>query len=117
MATTVSGRSAGLPGIESMVGLFINTLPVRVHVSPSHSVVGWLRELQEQQVTLREYEYTPLFEIQKWSEVPAGAPLFHTLLVFENIPQESGEHLMAQSRGAQPPASGRRDEAVRRLIP
>ena len=73
--TTVSGRSAArLPGIESMVGLFINTLPVRVRVSPDHSLVGWLTELQEQHVTLREYEYTPLFEIQKWSEVSAGHP-------------------------------------------
>ena len=92
---TVSGRSAALPGIETMVGLFINTLPVRVHVSPSHSVVRWLTELQEQQVIQREYEYTPLFEIQKWSEVPAGGPLFNTLLVFENIPLENGGDLMA----------------------
>ena len=83
---TVSGRSAGLPGIESMVGLFINSLPVRVHVSPRRSLVEWLRELQGQQVTLREYEHTPLFEIQKWSEVPAREPLFNTLLVFENNP-------------------------------
>jgi amino acid adenylation domain-containing protein/non-ribosomal peptide synthase protein (TIGR01720 family) len=97
--TTVSGRSAGLPGIESMVGLFINTLPARVHVFPNHSVVPWLTELQEQQVTLREYEYTPLYEIQKWSEVPAGEPLFNTLLVFENIPLESGGNLMAGAAG------------------
>jgi NRPS condensation-like uncharacterized protein len=62
---TVSGRSAGLSGIQSMVGLFINTLPVRVHVFPGRSLVEWLRELQGQQVTLREYEYTPLFEIKK----------------------------------------------------
>jgi hypothetical protein len=96
---TVSGRSAALPGIETMVGLFINTLPVRVHVSPSHSVVRWLTELQEQQVTQREYEYTPLFEIQKWSEVLSGASLFNTLLVFENIPLESGENLMAEAAG------------------
>jgi amino acid adenylation domain-containing protein/non-ribosomal peptide synthase protein (TIGR01720 family) len=97
--TTVSGRTAGLPGIESMVGLFINTLPVRVEVSPSHSVVPWLTELQEQQVTMREYEYTPLYEIQKWSEVTAGEPLFNTLLVFENIPLESGEKLTAGTAG------------------
>jgi amino acid adenylation domain-containing protein/non-ribosomal peptide synthase protein (TIGR01720 family) len=97
--TTVAGRSAGLPGIDSMVGLFINTLPARVKVSPGHCVVPWLTALQEQQVTLREYEYTPLYEIQKWSEVPAGEPLFNTLLVFENIPQESGGNLMAGTTG------------------
>jgi amino acid adenylation domain-containing protein len=98
--TTVAGRSAAaLRGIESMVGLFINTLPVRVHVSDSHSVVPWLTALQEQQVTLREYEYTPLYEIQKWNEVPAGAPFFNTLLAFENIPLESGGNLMAGTAG------------------
>jgi amino acid adenylation domain-containing protein len=97
--TTVSGRSAGLPGIESMVGLFINTLPVRVELSPGLCMVPWLMELQEQQVTLREYEYTPLYEIQKWSEVPPGEPLFNTLLVFENTPAEIGGNLMAGTAG------------------
>jgi hypothetical protein len=96
---TVSGRSAALSGIESMVGMFINTLPVRAHVSPDDSLAEWLRSLQEQQARLREYEYTPLFEIQKWSEVPAGESLFNTLLVFENTPQESGEDQPAQTTG------------------
>ena len=56
-------------------------------------------DVLNQQVTLREYEYTPLYEIQKWSEVPAGEPLFNTLLVFENIPLESGGRLMAGTAG------------------
>jgi amino acid adenylation domain-containing protein/non-ribosomal peptide synthase protein (TIGR01720 family) len=102
--TTVAGRTAGLPGIESMIGLFINTLPVRVHVSPYQSLVPWLTELQGQQVNLREYEYTPLFEIQKWSEVPAGESLFNTLLVFENIPLESGGVELSPDGGGNPRA-------------
>jgi amino acid adenylation domain-containing protein/non-ribosomal peptide synthase protein (TIGR01720 family) len=84
--TTSSGRSVGLKGVETMVGLFINTLPVRVHVDPTQSVVTWLKEMQAQQVAMREYEYTPIFEIQKWSEVSGGVPLFNTLMVFENTP-------------------------------
>ena len=84
--TTSSGRSIGLKGMEAMVGLFINTLPVRVHVDPTQSVVAWLKEMQAQQVAMREYEYTPIFEIQKWSEVSGGVPLFNTLTVFENAP-------------------------------
>ena len=97
---TVSGRSAGQPGIESMAGRFVNTLPVRVRVSPTHSVVPWLTELQEQQVTQREYEHTPLYEIQKWSEVPPESPLFNTLLAFENIPLENGGNSMAGTTGS-----------------
>ena len=84
---TVSGRPAGLPGVESMTGLFINTLPVRVEVVPSTPLGHWLAALQEQQGTLAEYETTPLVRIQAWSEVGAGQPLFESLLVFDNLPR------------------------------
>ncbi|RUT04339.1 hypothetical protein DSM106972_045670 [Dulcicalothrix desertica PCC 7102] len=83
---TVSGRPPTLVKAESMVGLFINTLPVRIKVNPKGSVVPWLRSLQTQQVQAREYEYTPLVEIQGWSEVPRGLPLFESIVVFENYP-------------------------------
>ena len=96
---TVSGRSADLPGIEFMVGLFINTLPVRAAVTPSQSVVTWLAALQDQQVASRQYEYSPLFEIQNWSDVPNGVPLFNTLLVFENTPGTSKEISTAKGEG------------------
>ena len=83
---TVSGRPAELSGIESMVGLFINTLPLRVAVPPDAHVSSWLRSLFAQNLQLRQYEYTPLVDVQGWSEVPRGAPLFASLLVFENYP-------------------------------
>src|SRR5581483_7519899 len=57
---TVSGRPAGLKGVERMVGLFINTLPVRVRVAAQEEVAGWLKVLQAGQVEMREYEYSPL---------------------------------------------------------
>jgi len=85
---TVSGRPADLPGAESMVGLFINTLPVRVQVRPEASVLSWLKELQARQAELRQYEYSPLVEIQGWSDVPRDLPLFESLLVFENYPMD-----------------------------
>ena len=69
---TVAGRPEALPGIESAVGLFINTLPVRVHIDPDEGVVNWLIRLQEHQVELRQFESTPLVQIQSWSEVPSG---------------------------------------------
>ncbi len=83
---TVSGRPPDLAGSESMIGLFINTLPVRMRVKPEATVAAWLKELQAQLVEMRQYEYSPLVEIQGWSEVPRGLSLFESLLVFENYP-------------------------------
>ncbi len=84
--STVSGRPPSLRGVESMVGLFINTLPLRVRVSPDHYVIPWLKNLQAKQVVTREYEYSPLVQIHGWSDVPRGLPLFESILVFENYP-------------------------------
>jgi len=85
---TISGRPAALAGVESMVGLFINTLPVRVRVSPEAMLLSWLKELQSQMVELRQYEYSSLVQIQGWSEVPRGLPLFETIVVFANYPTD-----------------------------
>ncbi|HEU4329130.1 MAG TPA: amino acid adenylation domain-containing protein [Roseiflexaceae bacterium] len=87
---TVAGRPSDLPGVEQMVGLFINTLPVRVCLPDEGSVLEWLQALQRQQAELRQYEYTPLVQIQGWSEVPRGQPLFESLVVFENYPATAG---------------------------
>lgn len=82
----VSGRPVDLVGAESMVGPFINTLPVRAHVSPSMSVSSWLKEFQVQQAEAREYEYSPLMQVQGWADLPRGVSLFESILVFENYP-------------------------------
>ncbi len=84
--TTVSGRPPQLPGVEQMVGLFINTLPVRVRLPPQLPVISWLQALQAEQLEARDFEYAPLLRIQRWSQVPAGTPLFESLVVFENYP-------------------------------
>jgi thioester reductase-like protein/amino acid adenylation domain-containing protein len=83
---TSSGRPGDLVGVESMVGLFINTLPIRVRVTPDELLLPWLKNLQAQQTEARQYEYSPLVEIQAWSDVPRGTPLFESILVFENYP-------------------------------
>jgi amino acid adenylation domain-containing protein/non-ribosomal peptide synthase protein (TIGR01720 family) len=90
-----AGRPPELPGVESMVGLFINTLPVRAEIEAEEPVLAWLRRLQQEQVEQRAFEWSPLSDVQRWSEVPPGAPLFHSLLVFENYPIDPsiGEHL------------------------
>ena len=86
--TTVSGRPADLSGAEAMVGLFINTLPVRVQVIPEDSPVPWLQVLQSRQTEIRQYEYSPLVQIQGWSSVPRGILLFESIVVFENYPMD-----------------------------
>ncbi|WP_193076123.1 non-ribosomal peptide synthetase, partial [Pseudomonas sp. FME51] len=82
---TVSGRPADLDGIEQQLGLFINTLPLAARPLPEQSVGQWLQALQAQNLALREHEYTPLYEVQRWAG-SSGEALFDTLLVFENYP-------------------------------
>lgn len=86
--TTVAGRSADVPGIETMLGLFINTLPLRITVSPNAVPQTWLRGLLQQNAELRQYEYTSLAQIQRWSQLPRGSRLFESLLVFDNHPTD-----------------------------
>jgi non-ribosomal peptide synthase protein (TIGR01720 family) len=81
----VSGRAIDLPGVEDMIGVFVNTLPVRVDVDESQQVLSWLYRLQSEQVEARQYEYTPLTDVQRWSGIGKGLPLFESLLVFKNI--------------------------------
>ncbi|MEV1176996.1 amino acid adenylation domain-containing protein, partial [Nonomuraea sp. NPDC049784] len=83
---TTSGRADDLAGVESMVGLFINTTPTRVRVEGGLRLLDWLHLLQEEQVRGRAFEHTPLVQVQAWSEIPQGRPLFENLLLFENFP-------------------------------
>lgn len=81
-----SGRPVTLPGAESMIGLFTSTLPIRLQVPPDAPLLAWLQTVQGQQIELQPYEYSPLVNIQEWSEIPRGTPLFESLFVFENYP-------------------------------
>jgi amino acid adenylation domain-containing protein/non-ribosomal peptide synthase protein (TIGR01720 family) len=85
---TLSGRSAPLAGIEGMVGLFINTLPLRLSVSPERSVGEWLREILQATTELVPFEHAALAQVQAQSGVQSGQPLFESLLVFENYPTD-----------------------------
>ncbi|WP_339511805.1 non-ribosomal peptide synthase/polyketide synthase [Pseudomonas sp. RL_15y_Pfl2_60] len=83
---TVAGRPAELAGVAEMIGLFINTLPLRVSVDPEASLGQWLNALQGLNLDMRDYEHTPLTDIQGWSDFPRGETLFDSILVFENAP-------------------------------
>ncbi len=84
--STVSGRPPDLAEADKMLGLFINTLPVRVRLPHRTPFSKWLKGVAEQQADMLQFEYTPLVKIQKWSDVKGGTPLFESIFVFENYP-------------------------------
>jgi non-ribosomal peptide synthetase component F len=85
-----------------MIGMFINSLPLRVAVIEEAHLVPWLRELQATMVELRRFEAIPLSRIQAWSEVPTGMPLFESIVIVQNLPfvaslQERADRLGIES--------------------
>ncbi|WP_426446147.1 amino acid adenylation domain-containing protein [Paenibacillus sp. S-38] len=84
--SVVSGRPAHIPGVESMIGLFINTVPVRVRCEGQESVSALLRRIQEGALASQAYDYFPLYEIQ--SLAGGRQDLIHHIMVFENYPVE-----------------------------
>ena len=82
----VSGRPATLPGVESILGLFINTIPVRARLPADAPVIDWLTGLHGEQMAAREFEHTSLVDIHGWSKVPRNTPLFDTVVGLENYP-------------------------------
>ena len=89
---TVAGRPAGLPHMQQCVGLFINSIALRVSMPAAGeqmSVRQWLQQLFERNLELREHEHLPLVSIQECSELPKGQPLFDSLFVFENAPVDT----------------------------
>ncbi len=89
---TVAGRPASLPQMQNCVGLFINSIPLRVPMPAAGerlSVRQWLQQLFERNLELREHEHLPLVSIQECSELPKGQPLFDSLFVFENAPVDA----------------------------
>ncbi|MEV5576183.1 amino acid adenylation domain-containing protein [Spirillospora sp. NPDC052269] len=83
---TVSGRPMDLPGVERMVGLFINTLPVRVRLDAAEPAAGLLARLQGEQAELIPFHHHRLGDLHRLAGVPA---LFDTMTVFENYPLDA----------------------------
>ena len=81
---TSSGRPGDLPDAGQMLGVFINTLPLRLQVDSGLTLGDYLHQVQATSVAMREHEQTPLAEILQ--QHPRGAALFDTLLVFQNLP-------------------------------
>ena len=100
---TVAGRPVEMPEMQRTVGLFINSIALRVKLPEDDqrcSVRQWLSDLLDSNMQLREYEYVPLVTLQEHSELPKGQPLFDSLFVFENAPVEVSVLDRAQSLNA-----------------
>ncbi|WP_203756227.1 non-ribosomal peptide synthetase, partial [Catellatospora bangladeshensis] len=80
---TVSGRPADLPGVEAMVGLFINTVPVRVRLDPARPLLDTMREVQDEQAALAEHQYLGLTDVHRAVGMPE---LFDTIVLLDNHP-------------------------------
>ncbi|HEX9981849.1 MAG TPA: amino acid adenylation domain-containing protein, partial [Thermoanaerobaculia bacterium] len=93
-----SGRPAEVRGIEEMIGLFINTVPVKIAFAPNAPASSLVADVHRAFQQSQEHSYLPLNEIQKQSGIAAGAPLFDSLLVFENYPIEAAMAVDAKSR-------------------
>ncbi len=92
---TVSGRPPELTDFENRIGLYINTIPLRVRFKKDESVLSWLKRIQQEHSDAREYQYTGLSDIQTWAGL--SSIFFDTLLVFENYPVASLEKVAASS--------------------
>ncbi|MGI5392237.1 amino acid adenylation domain-containing protein [Streptomyces sp. CA-251251] len=99
---TVSGRPPEIPGIESMVGLFINTVPLRVRTRPAEPVGQLLQRLHRTQLDLLPHQHLGLTEIQQAAELPE---LFDTMVVFENYPHDVGRSVSSTSPSQAPAAA------------
>lgn len=82
--TTWSCRYADFEGVQSMAGLLINTLPMRIGITKNKTVLQLLKEIRERNIKMRKHLFAPLNEIHKWSKIKAGSSLFESLVVFEN---------------------------------
>lgn len=87
--TTVSGRNVDLPYIEEVVGVFINTIPLRIHADSSQSILDVMKMVNQDLVRREEYEITSLLDIKKCLDLNSNSDLFQSIMVMEDYPLDS----------------------------
>ena len=85
---TVSGRSNGLSHIDTMIGLCINTLPLRISILPENDIMDILHQISKKMIQIQQYAYVSLAKISSWVGLGAGNFLFDHVFIFENYPVE-----------------------------
>ncbi len=93
----VSGRSSEIPGIEKMVGLFINTIPVRVKSTKTETFSSLAKKIHKAALSSQKYDYLPLAEVQSCTELKKG--LIDHIVVFENYPLPKEIENLSKSMG------------------
>ncbi len=83
--TVAAGRPPTLPGVESMVGMFINTLALRIEIDPAATPAEWLPRVQSRQASLFDHEHSALPDVQSWSELRPGTSLTDVLFAYWNF--------------------------------
>jgi natural product biosynthesis luciferase-like monooxygenase protein len=87
-----AGRHIPLEDAQEAVGVYINTVPLRLNVQPDRTVRGWLNGVRDVWRSLRDHEHVPLAQIQRWSSVPANRQLFDSLVVFDRATIDAQVH-------------------------
>jgi amino acid adenylation domain-containing protein/non-ribosomal peptide synthase protein (TIGR01720 family) len=83
-AATRAARKSSVPNADETIGLFINTVPVRVQIKDNDALISVFKNVRKLWLEMRPYEHTPLARVKAVSQVPPSQPLFETLFVFEN---------------------------------
>ncbi|RKD31341.1 non-ribosomal peptide synthetase [Lacrimispora algidixylanolytica] len=87
--TTVSGRGSRVVGIEENVGMFINTIPLRVTANNGDTLLNIITNVGAELAQREEYENTPLLEIKEYSQIESKDEIFDSIVVIENYPLET----------------------------
>ncbi len=93
--SVISGRPSAIDGIESMVGLFINTVPVRIRSAEDMTFSSLAKSVQEDFLSSEQHGYYPLYDIQNHSPLKQG--LIDHIFVFENYPVQLDQALRIES--------------------
>lgn len=88
--TSCATRPTEIDHIDHMVGLLLNTLPIRLTIQNDLSSADWVRHVQVKLAEARSHDYLSLTELRGYTDLNQGEPLFETLTVFENYPSVSG---------------------------
>ncbi|MEU8924835.1 amino acid adenylation domain-containing protein [Kitasatospora sp. NPDC048545] len=89
VGVTVSGRPVDLDRADRMLGMFINTVPVRVRIDRQLPGDAWLAAHAATRHPVLDHQHTALTDIQRWAETAPGVPLFDTVVVVENYPDRT----------------------------
>ncbi len=82
---TITHRPHHIANIDKMGGIFINSLPKRIRITPGQKITDYLAAIQADQALIKRHEQVALPDIQILSDIPGGEPIFQTLLIFENF--------------------------------